>query len=159
MRWQPPLNLEISTATRRGPGPVEHDLLANTRSNRPSRLARKLYSLELACFEVSTKCPRSFNWRDKLCDKALKNWDAEVKASPAGTWGGRLVVFVELQSPCHSRGGAFRTHGALVHPCSQTLDVLWGWDGFAATARTRAADKSQVSIPRLDFKCIFRLVA
>ena len=40
-----------------------------------------------------------------------------------------------------------------------THHVLWGWDGFVATVRTRAADKSEASIPRLDFNCIFRLVA
>ena len=150
MCWQPPLNLQISSATHLGPGRLEHDLLTQTRSGVASRLARGMYSVELACFQVQTKSPTTFNWRDKLCDKALKRWDAEVKASPHGSWGGRLVVFVQLASPCHSNGGRFTTHGALVDPCSKTLDVLWGWTGFPSSSRTRTADDSEASSPKED---------
>ena len=81
-------------------------------------------------------------------DEALEKWESEVKVCPTDTWGGRLVVFVQLESPCHANNARFSTHGALVDPCSKTLDVLWGWSGFAQSSRTLTADNTEASTPR-----------
>ena len=126
---------------------MEHDLITHARSGVTSRLASGMYSVELACFEVQTKRPKTWNWRDKLCDKALDKWAAEVAASPKDTWGGRLVVFVQLERPCHSNNANFSTHGALVNASTQTLEVLWGWNGFPLSDREPTADYVEAASP------------
>ena len=85
-----PYHLEIQIAIYRLAGFLEHDLLAHTRAG--SQLAKGLWSVELACAEVELKNPRTHNWMKKMYEKALSKWDAEVRASPAGTFAGRMLV-------------------------------------------------------------------
>ena len=113
-------------------GHMSHDILlqAGLRSKHPPGL----YSAEVKCREVKCKHPGGFDWAETLEESAVTRWDVERASFPEACFAGRLLVFVEMASPCHA--GAPKTHGSVLLVRAQKFALLWGWAGFKSKPQT-----------------------
>ena len=121
-----PYYLEVATCTHATSGGLKHDLIMQ-----PHLLfggmPPGLYSIEIKCREVKVLQPSTHSWREEAEAAARSGWDAELAAHP-GAYAARIVVFVQMASPCHSGGVAL--HASILRAGQERFTKLWGWAGF-----------------------------
>ena len=121
-----PYFLEVNTCIHASDGELKHDFIMQPHlvfgCMKPG-----LYSIEIKCREVKTVSPSTHSWREDVEKAARVGWDAELAAHP-GVYAARILVFVQMASPCHS--GEFKLHASILWSGQEHFTKLWGWTGF-----------------------------
>ena len=125
-----PYYLEVLTVTHSTEGGLNHDVIMQPHMLYGTAMRPGLYSIEIKCYEVQTRSPRSFSWCEKIESEALKGWSKELLANP-DVYAARIAVLAEMASPCHS--GPFDTHASILWADQTTFTKLWGWSAFGVS--------------------------
>ena len=133
-----PYYLEVCTCIHATSGGLKQDFIMQPHlvfgSMKPG-----LYSIEIKCREVEKLNPSTHSWRDDAEEAAKVKWGAELAARP-GVYAARILVFVEMASPCHS--GNFKLHASILWDDQEHFTKLWGWTGFHSASASRASASS-----------------